>query len=349
MAGNAAPKGRKGRVLRKVAVTLLFILLFYIVFSTAAALVAPTLIFSRSDVGAENLEIAFSDLGLPRTEVRFESGANELMGYYYEAEGAKGIVVFVHGFHSGADAHLPEILWFLDRGWSVFAFDGTGTRGSEGAGTVGLAQMKYDLLCALDFIKSSLPAQPVVLYGHSQGAYAAAAVLNDFPEIRAAALIAGFDSPLDIMMYHARARVGVLADTQYPFLALSNYLTFGAEGNESAASSINAGDTPVLIIDCARDEIVTEELRISTRGVTDPNAKVVSVDSGHSGAWLTDGAEEYARELEAELSELHEKYGADLPDEAIEDFRSRIDYARLWELGESFMERILALYDAAVR
>ena len=349
MAGNAAPSGRKGRVLRKVAVALAFILLFYIVSSAAMAFALPALIFSRSEVGAENFEVAFSELGFPRTEVSFRSGANELRGYYYEAEGAKGIIVFVHGFHSGADAHLPEILWFLARGWSVFAFDGTGTRESGGAGTVGLPQMKYDLMCALNFIETSLPAQPVVLYGHSQGAYAAAAVLNDFPEIKAAALIAGFDSPLDIMMYHARARVGFIADTQYPFLALSNYLTFGAEGNESAAGSINAGDTPVLIVDCLRDDTVTEELRISHRGVTDPNAEVLSVDSGHSGAWLTEEAEEYARELTEELSGLHEEYGKNLPDGVLEDFRSRIDYARLWELDESFMEKVLSLYDAAVR
>ena len=142
MAGNAAPSGRKGRVLRKVALTLLFILLFYIVFSTAAALIAPTVIFARSDLSAEYLELAFSKLDTERSEVRFLSGENELRGYYYEAEGAKGIIVFVHGFHSGADAHLPEIMWFLGRGWSVFAFDGTGTRESGGAGTVGLPQMK---------------------------------------------------------------------------------------------------------------------------------------------------------------------------------------------------------------
>ena len=94
MAGNAAPSGRKGRVLRKVALTLLFILLFYIVFSTAAALIAPTVIFARSDLSAEYLELAFSKLDTERSEVRFLSGENELRGFQIAIRdgGLKGLM-----------------------------------------------------------------------------------------------------------------------------------------------------------------------------------------------------------------------------------------------------------------
>lgn len=349
MAENTAPSRRRGRVLRKVALTLVFILLFYIAGSVAAAFIVPRIIFTRTETVAESLEAGITGYELSGREMRFKSGGNLLRGYYYGADNAKGLIVFVHGFRSGAMAHLPEIARFVSGGWSVFAFDGTGTRESEGSGTVGLPQMKYDLLCALDFIEAELPEMPVALYGHSQGAYAVASVLNDRQEIKAAVTVSGFDSPVDLMVYHARRQAGVLADLEMPFLALENYVTFGADGNERASESISSGNTPVLIISGDSDEVVPDELSIASGEISDPNARVLILPGGHADLWFTREAAKKRAEALEKLAELRKEYGEEIPEEALESFYGEIDPERLWELDEDYIAAVLSFFENAVK
>ena len=347
MAEKSAPARRKGR-LKKMALTLAFILLFYIAGSIAAAFIVPDVVFVRSEPRPEDLEIPYSEFSIPRRETGFMSGSNELRGYYYGAESARGLIVFVHGFRSGADAHLPEIERFVSGGWSVFAFDGTGSRESGGAGTVGLPQMKYDLLHAIEFAESEFPGLPVVLYGHSQGAYAAAAVLDDRPEISAAVLVAGFDSPIELMLYHARREAGFFADLESPFLALQNYMTFGKDGNEKASDAISSGETPVLIIRGDSDEVVPEELSIASGEIKDPNAAYLVLPGGHSDLWLTRDAVDRRAAAETRLFELHTEHGDTLPDEVWEEFLSGVDIAGLWETDEDFFSAVLSFFEGAV-
>ena len=87
----------------------------------------------------------------PREEIFFRSEKVRLKGYYYTVEGAKGLVVVVHGLHAGSDDMLPIITYMLRRGYNVFSYDGTGTYDSEGDGTVGMCRSLVDLDNALSF------------------------------------------------------------------------------------------------------------------------------------------------------------------------------------------------------
>ena len=68
----------------------------------------------------------------PRRSVSFYSGKNKLQGYVYGEEKQKGLVVFSHGILSGHEDYLGAILELVKRGWTVFAFDNTGSAESEG-------------------------------------------------------------------------------------------------------------------------------------------------------------------------------------------------------------------------
>ena len=165
--------------------------------------------FGRSELTAQTIELRYADIdrtAYPRQEVSFLSGKNRLRGYFY-GTGEQGVVLIVHGMNGGADSHLPEILYFADHGWRVFAFDGTGVRDSEGSGTVSLSQLHNDTLAALEYLsQSEYRALPVVLYGHSAGGYAAATALESEYPVRAAVCISAFNSPVDTMCYHEPER-----------------------------------------------------------------------------------------------------------------------------------------------
>lgn len=59
--------------------------------------------------------------------VSFKSGDNNLRGYLYGQGQDQGLVVVAHGLGGGADSYLPQITYFVDQGWRVFAYDATGS------------------------------------------------------------------------------------------------------------------------------------------------------------------------------------------------------------------------------
>ena len=109
----------------------------------------------------------------PRSLVSFESSDNRLQGYVYGLNQDQGLVVVVHGLGGGADSYLPQITYFVDQGWRVFAYDATGSFDSEGKTTKGFPQALIDLDAALTYINSQeeFASLPILLFGHSWGGY----------------------------------------------------------------------------------------------------------------------------------------------------------------------------------
>jgi pimeloyl-ACP methyl ester carboxylesterase len=201
--------------------------------------------------------------GYERIPVEFKSGKNRLLGYIYGNGNSKALIVISHGLGGRAESHLEEIIWFVDHGYRVFSYDGTGTNASEGKGTRGMAQSVLDLYAALSHIEreDELSALPLLLYGHSWGAYAAASVPANLPEglkerVAAVVSISGYNSPNGICREHAKKAIGPIAVIEYPFIALENFFLFGKASAVSAAHSINAASVPVLIIHGTKDKMI---------------------------------------------------------------------------------------------
>ena len=135
---------------------------------------------------------------------------------------------------------------FVDSGYSVLAYDATGTGASGGSGTRGLAQSALDLDAALT--RAEQEDLPILLFGHSWGGYAAAAVLGGSHDVTASVCAAGFDTPLGLMRQTARRWCGPVAELGVPFLWLDQQLRFGTAANVSGAEAAAASGVPVLVL-----------------------------------------------------------------------------------------------------
>lgn len=330
-------KKTRRRTIRRVIGILSGALLLYCALSMLASAIVFCVLFPRSS-GESPLYYTFDELSpdVPCESFSFPSGGNTLYGRRYDVSDPKGLIVVVNGVRAGKDTHLPEIVAFVKAGWSVATWDATGIGASEGRGTIGLNQIGEDLAAFMAYRASSdaWDGLPVVLYGHSAGAYAAAAALPDQSEIKAAVCISGFDRPVTLMYGHARDRVGVLADLQYPFLYLESFFLFGADANDSAREAIDAVTTPVLIVGGDSDDLVpyANSLIRDPEQYRNPNMRALLITSAyrneHSTPWLSPGAARYRAELTDEES---------------------ADKALANELDPAFTEMILSFFEEALQ
>ena len=330
----------KHGLLKKAACWFLAILLIYVASSVISSIAVFHYIFKRTDY-PRTFEISYVDIDnarYPREAVSFSSGINTLKGYLYKKENAPGTIIVVNGIFSGADRHLAEIMFFLDNGWQVFSFDGTGIGESDGDGIIGLQQTKLDLLAAIAAIKQSQGDTPIVLYGHSAGGYAAVTALDAMPDIAAVVSIAGFNSPVETMYFHARQKVGFLASIEYPFLWLQNRVTFGEDANLTAIEVLDNTDTPVMIIEGSGDTVVPGDIGIGRYcgQCKNPNVRYCYVDTlyrnSHTTIWLSSNAAK-------QVTSASKEEPAALP----ADTRTRMN-----EVDSEFLLGILEFYTSAV-
>lgn len=179
----------------------------------AAALSLPKIIASA--VYKDNFEQRFETYepmarsldefdGLRVSEYTFKSDKGQkLAGYkYYRDTEPKGAIVIAHGFGGGGHNSYMDIAdYFTSCGYVVFAYDATGNDKSGGEAVGGMPQGVIDLDYALRFVKSTdeFAELPIMLWGHSWGAYSVGSVLKYHPDVKAVIMAAGFDSSADII------------------------------------------------------------------------------------------------------------------------------------------------------
>ena len=223
----------------------------------------------------------------------FYSGQNRLTAYIFGEDNDKGLIVISHGLGGGAVSYLREIMYFVDNGWRVFAFDKTGSHTSEGSGTRGLPQSAIDLNAALAYIASQGLGLPIMLYGHSWGGFAVTAVLNFDHDIRAVVSLAGFAEPMAMLHEGARLMLGPVGNAAYPFLWVYQRMLFGQYSNLSAIDGINNGAVPVKVIHGQADDVISyggAGIIAHRERISNPNVVFVSRyypnHSGHNNLTL---------------------------------------------------------------
>ncbi len=328
---------RRKTVLRKVIKAILISILLFIAVSVIMTAIVFKVMFPRS-TGDTAFSYSYSEIdaaAYPREEFTFESDGESLFGCLYRARDPKGLVVVVNGINNGADSHLPLITDFVDNSWSVATYDATGVGKSGGSGVFGLAQIKIDLESFLDFISKDqrFTGLPVVLFGHSAGGYACAALLEEADGICGAICVSAFDSPNETMLYHARRYTGFLADVEYPFMAAGNYLLFGADADVSAHDAINSTDVPVALISGSSDDVVPYEIGLLKYDgeFENPNVVCLEIDDGerseHATPWLSAGSAAYVNSY-------------------VEG--QQVDKGAANELDRSFMDFVFDFYEKAI-
>ena len=355
---------RKRRWPKVVGIVIAVILAVYVFGSMAAMSSVFSQLFGRNELPPINVEWTYDDIDqqhYPRRVVTFPSGDAELTGYVYgerQSDGRqpKGIVVIAHGIASGADSLLPLELYFADEGWTVFAFDGTGTRSSGGDAVRGLPQTKLDVGAALDYIATdpALSGLPVVLFGHSMGGYAVTAVLTDHPDVDAVVCVSAFNSPNETMR-HFLEFISPIAVVEYPFACLHNKQVFGEDANVTAIEGINATDAPVMIVAGTEDEVVAQDvigIPAHADELANPHAIIVWADEApcnmHNTIWLAPEAATFTTQVWAERDAVQEKYDGEVPQDVADAFLASVDRDAMNQLNEDFMEQVEEFYEKAI-
>ncbi len=347
------------RIKRRI-ITILIIMIAFFIMNMIAARIVFHFIFTRYEYAENNIDRIYSaeDASLyPREDVTFCSGKSKLTGRLYRTDSPKGILILAHGMHSYADRYLDVTEFFVDHGWDVLAFNMTGTYSSEGRDTVGLAQMKLDVIAAIHYVQgnSELCELPIVLYGHSMGGYAVATAIEQETDIAGVVCLSAFNRPTDIMRSQAKQYVGILADISYPFMWLQNTILFGSNANRSAAEVLKHTDIPVLVIYGTGDEVIPEKYALYSHKdeIDNPCVSFLLVEQDyrneHSTLWLTSECARYTLAVHEEMDALDDKYHRDIPDDVYSEFMSRVDMSRLNVLDPTFMNMLDQFLTEAVK
>jgi pimeloyl-ACP methyl ester carboxylesterase len=342
-------------------ITIISLIIFILLFSMGSMIFIKIVYdkqFPRVDKQEFSGYLRYKDVdGYDRTAVKFESGKNTLTGYLYGEGNEKGLVVIGHGLGSGAEDYLAETMYFIDKGWSVFSFDCTGTYESEGESTVGIPQSMIDLDAALTYIESNntLNDLPVMLYGHSWGGYAVTAILNYDFDVAAVASISGFNSPMELLSEQAKDMMGLFAYVEYPFEWAYQTLIFGSTAQITAVDGINSKDTAVMIIHGEEDKEISyygASIISHQSKITNPNViyKTYSVENhnGHNNLFESEAASKYIKERNEEYKELYDSYNGNIPDAVKAEYYKNVDKFQTSELDINFMNEINGFFEGSL-
>lgn len=310
--------------------------------------------FNRHDTSI-TADLRYEDLQerYPRSLVRFDSGKNELQGYVYGESNAMGLVVVSHGLGGGADNYLPEISYFVDQGWRVFAYDATGSFDSEGKSTRGFPQSLLDLRAALTYIgeQEQFHSLPVLLFGHSWGGYASAAVLHGEQEIAGVVTASAPNSPMEMILEQGERMMGGFIYSQAPFLWLYQRLLFGEAASVQVVEAINQTDVPVLILHGTADDQVSYDgsaIISKMNRITNPKAIAIPMDepgrNGHNNLFGSAASAEYIADINVAYRALYDKHDQNIPYDIKQAFYAGIDRDLVQELDPELMGRIQAFY-----
>lgn len=186
----------------------------------------------------------------------------ELTGYIYSStkyDNPKGLIVMAHGLSGGGhNQYMPYATFFVDNGYTVFAYDITGNDKSEGKATGGLPQGIIDLDYALNYLKSTKQFEnlPIMLFGHSWGGYSVANILNIHTDIKAITMVSGFNNSIEMIKNQGKNYFGTLIQIFSPYIKLYEKMKFGKYSDYSATDGFEHVATNVMIIHSENDSIV---------------------------------------------------------------------------------------------
>ncbi len=306
--------------------------------------------FERPDP-AISTELRYSDVaGLyPQELVTFYSGNNRLQGYLYHNPLSPGLVVVAHGMGGGADSYLPQIMYFLDQGWSVFAYDATGSYDSEGKSSRGFPQSLVDLDAALQYTSTrpDINDLPVLIFGHSWGGYAAANILHYDHPVAGIVSIAAPNSSIEMILEQGSKMLGPIMYSQRPFLWLYERVLYGRTAALTAVDALNKTAVPALIIHGTGDTTVEYQGSsiISRRDkITNPKVQFLALDeenrNNHNNILHSRESNAYVNGLNAELRALAQQYDDGIPYEIKREFFAQIDKALVHQVNQELMEQI---------
>ncbi|MCL2014663.1 MAG: lysophospholipase [Defluviitaleaceae bacterium] len=294
-------------MLKKVIILTASVLVLYIAVGFTLTNIFLAQYFARVDNrGNFTTLLTHEHLQLQSQDVQFVSGENTLIGRVYSPAEPIGLLILIHGFGGDMESLLSQVDFFVQHDWKVLVYSGTGIAPSQGASRVSLHQAVTDLCAALNFVSTNadFSGLPIALFGHSQGGYAATAVLN-YPEgdfVTAAVSFAGINHTGETLFAFGRSWIGFAYPLLHPFVRIVQSVDFG---EYSAVSGINSRNIPVMLVQGGNDTFFpTLDLTIThSPGITNPNAEIIILqdywNDGHISVLWSQDAFDYREEVHA--------------------------------------------------
>jgi fermentation-respiration switch protein FrsA (DUF1100 family) len=211
-----------------------------------------------------------ADIGLDFEEASFRSGDGVLLsGWYVPVKNPRFTLLFCHGNAGNIMHQLDSLRLFHDLGLSCFVFDYRGYGRSGGkpreAGTYLDAQAAFDWLVR----EKRVPAEQVILSGHSLGASIAAHLAA---HVRARALVVegAFTSYPDI-----GARF-------YPYMPVRLFAFF----RYNTRAHIQRVRCPVMVMHSRTDELVPFEFAIRLYEAANEPKQFVEISGSHNDMFV---------------------------------------------------------------
>lgn len=303
--------------------------------------------------------------GLQRQKYEFTSDKGQkLTGYMYSnGENQKGIIVLAHGFGGGGhNSYMDVVNYFAQNEYYVFAYDATGNDESEGDGVGGFPQGVIDLEHAISFVEENgdFPELPIVLFGHSWGAYSVCSVLSYHPEVKAVIECAGFNRSSDIFETQGKKQVGNGIYLMMPFIKLHEKMKYGKYASNSALDGFASSDAKVMVVHSADDTMIPIEYgydKFYHKYKDDSRFQFIRLeDTGHNYVYdkqdyINNFFEEFSKwgsELDYDSTTEENKERFDK--EKMEYIHSHLDRSQFCNmLNEELFEEFVDFYDSSLK
>ncbi len=249
--------------------------------------------------------------GLERKKHVFTSNKGQkLTGYLYSSRLSKkqvGIVIVAHGFGGGGQTTYMDCINYLcAHEFYVFAYDATGNDESEGNGIIGFPQGVIDLHYAINYVHKLKEYNdlPIMLFGHSWGAYSVSNVLYYHPEVKAVVALSGFNQSTGLFQAQANRYMPGSEGGLIPYLEDYEKQHFDKLANTTAMRAFAKSQSAVYVIHSKDDNVVPFEAGFQMyfdeyKG--DPRFKFESYNyRGHGTIYYTEQGKEYTEKFDKE-------------------------------------------------
>ncbi|MDE7256558.1 MAG: alpha/beta fold hydrolase, partial [Clostridia bacterium] len=175
-------------------------------------------------------------------------------------ETCERVVIFQHGFGAGSSSYMTEIAHFAKQGFAVFAVDAYGCNNSAGENVIGFYAGAEAVIAAYIGVNRDerLKNKPVILVGHSWGAYSVLAASASV-KVDGVVALSGFNAPAQCVHDMLKSMGGFgrfYAPLTHGWIWLINFFKFGAKGNLKACKAVKKSGVKALLIHGEKDKAV---------------------------------------------------------------------------------------------
>ena len=275
----------------------------------------------------------------------FGERGQRLQGYFYTKNVTRPdrLVIFEHGMGCGHRAYMSEIATLVEHGYTVFAYDHTGTLNSGGEHIGGFTQSLCDLDSAIKALKASgrCDGKRLAVIGHSWGGFSTMNIGAFHKDITHLVAMSGFVSPNKIIT----DMLGKMKKYA-PAVFASEVAYFGGYAYADASLSLLQTDARALIIHSKDDPTVPYsrflELEASLGDVE--RISFLPLEGKRHNPNYTADAVRYKDEFFAELTRFRKK-SKKATEEEKREFASRWDWHRMTEQDADFWAKIFDFID----